>query len=127
MGRHRPQPDRHRALQRAGGQVAGPLAWDPTGCPPIRACCLPWTWQRKYTFQLRNRTLLLVFETMSPVERVWISSRFAHFQSFKMRWNRVQPVEQPRELVLTPLLVRANIDRKSTRLNSSHLVISYAV
>src|SRR5256885_13130667 len=33
----------------------------------------------------------------------------------------------PREHALAPFLARNLVDRKSTRLNSSHLVISYAV
>src|SRR5256885_13171542 len=38
-----------------------------------------------------------------------------------------RPVSTPRRRVIERLLHRTERDRKSTRLNSSHLVISYAV
>src|SRR5690349_5850445 len=48
----------------------------------------------------------------------------------RARWQRAGPQAEPRELLkasLTALLSPLEKDRKSTRLNSSHVEISYAV
>src|ERR1039457_1459240 len=49
----------------------------------------------------------------------------------KQRWrqglNRAPCWRRPKNLLVSQCLSARNLDRKSTRLNSSHLVISYAV
>src|SRR2546426_8762420 len=52
------------------------------------------------------------------------STLFPYTTLFRSHWLRPAECDRP---VLGPLPGRTKSDRKSTRLNSSHLVISYAV
>src|SRR2546430_6941180 len=51
------------------------------------------------------------------------------FRSIRARFDfhASHSVDRPVALSIAPQLVRENVDRKSTRLNSSHSQISYAV
>src|SRR5438445_10014162 len=68
----------------------------------------------------------LVFKTVVP----WSARRAAHVFAISER-TRDDLVElygiQPDKITVTPLAPEAALDRKSTRLNSSHANISYAV
>src|SRR2546430_7499275 len=49
------------------------------------------------------------------------------FLSNAMSWSRLSWYQTPRTSTTPSMTTRRNLDRKSTRLNSSHRVISYAV
>src|SRR5256885_10265171 len=72
-----------------------------------------------YTTLFRSPQLTRVFRTGPPDERL------RHLLLCGMLFRRLQPPRLSLPFRRPPSLARG--DRKSTRLNSSHLVISYAV
>src|SRR5256885_16120345 len=73
---------------------------------PPRSTLFPYTTLFRSRLLLRQRQ----WETMPPEERERVMKNY-------QRWQQMTPEER----------AQAREDRKSTRLNSSHLVISYAV
>src|SRR2546426_8448018 len=67
-----------------------------------------------------------LFRSVVPLEEVWVTANFKETQLAKMRPG--QKAEVKVDTYGKTFTGRVDsIDRKSTRLNSSHLVISYAV
>src|SRR5256885_5746801 len=79
-----------------------------------------------YTTLFRSRERGAVIQ--SPAEPAEVEQPFR--RAIKRHAHAVQQINNPRRglaHILDRRLVPQKIDRKSTRLNSSHLVISYAV
>src|SRR5258708_27432808 len=55
------------------------------------------------------------------------SPLFPYTTLFRSANHRTRPAEPPQDLALHRKSACADLDRKSTRLNSSHQIISYAV
>src|SRR5256885_11886756 len=91
--------------------------------PPPRSTLFP------YTTLFRSLDTTEVNGVRTPVEvrSIW-EKPFCRLLYFDRKLTRPLRSPQPRVLIVAPMSGHyATLDRKSTRLNSSHLVISYAV
>src|SRR5256885_12681701 len=80
-----------------------------------------------YTTLFRSRTNVLGTHCLLEAARKFHLPRFVHISTDEVYGSAPADVSFNEEATLDPRSPYAARDRKSTRLNSSHLVISYAV